>query len=249
MRVIGVIDVAAGGAVHAQGGNRAGYRPISECAGTAIEPGAPDAVARAYLERRVSELYVADLDAIGGSGLQSEVLARLAVMAPVWMDCGVATVARAIEIANLGPRSIIVGLETLDSMVALGEICRALGSDRIAFSLDLRDRRPMTPFRSSSSPEALAAQAMDSGVHAVIVLDLARVGSGRGPDFDLLSHVRRAVPDVLLVAGGGVRDARDLGRLAECGCDGALVATALLTGRLTAMDVEHAAGHYPNARV
>jgi phosphoribosylformimino-5-aminoimidazole carboxamide ribotide isomerase len=42
---------------------------------------------------------------------------------------------------------------------------------------------------------------------------------------------------VTLVAGGGVRGADDLARLADAGCDGALVATALHDGRLSAADV------------
>ena len=45
-------------------------------------------------------------------------------------------------------------------------------------------------------------------------------------------RVRRAVPDVALLAGGGVRGPEDLQRLADAGCDGALVATALHDGRL-----------------
>jgi uncharacterized protein related to proFAR isomerase len=37
---------------------------------------------------------------------------------------------------------------------------------------------------------------------------------------------------VTLLAGGGVRDAHDIGRLQDAGCDGALIATALLSGAL-----------------
>jgi len=40
-----------------------------------------------------------------------------------------------------------------------------------------------------------------------------------------------------LLAGGGVRDPGDLRELAQLGCTGALVATALHDGRLTAEDV------------
>jgi phosphoribosylformimino-5-aminoimidazole carboxamide ribotide isomerase len=64
------------------------------------------------------------------------------------------------------------------------------------------------------------------------VLDLARVGSGSGVDLELMSAVRRAAPRVALFAGGGVRNAEDLDALARAGCDGALVATALLSGAL-----------------
>jgi phosphoribosylformimino-5-aminoimidazole carboxamide ribotide isomerase len=71
----------------------------------------------------------------------------------------------------------------------------------------------------------------------VAVLDLARVGAGDGLDTHLIARVRNAAPGVSLLAGGGVRGLDDLMRLADAGCDGALVATALHNGRLGAADV------------
>ena len=83
----------------------------------------------------------------------------------------------------------------------------------------------------------VAARAADAGAGAVIVLDLARVGTGRGLDLALIARVREAAPGLTLLAGGGVRGLDDLARLTGCGCDGALVATALHDGRLGADEV------------
>ena len=80
----------------------------------------------------------------------------------------------------------------------------------------------------------LAARAAEAGVGSVIVIDLARVGAAAGLDLEMMAAVREAVPQLTLLAGGGVRGAQDLVALADVGCDGALVATALLDGRLTA---------------
>jgi phosphoribosylformimino-5-aminoimidazole carboxamide ribotide isomerase len=107
----------------------------------------------------------------------------------------------------------------------------------VAFSLDLRAGRPIVPtgseaLRPGDSPEALAARAAGAGAGTIIVLDLARVGRASGLDCDLVARVRDAAPGVRLAAGGGVRDAGDLERLAAAGCDAALVATALHEGRL-----------------
>ena len=75
----------------------------------------------------------------------------------------------------------------------------------------------------------------------VIALDLARVGTGTGPDLDLITAVRRvAPPHVTVLAGGGVRGWTDLEQLAEAGCDGALVATALQQGTIGAREIERA---------
>jgi phosphoribosylformimino-5-aminoimidazole carboxamide ribotide isomerase len=71
----------------------------------------------------------------------------------------------------------------------------------------------------------------------MIVLDVARVGTGSGPDLEQLTRLRRAVPDMRVIAGGGIRGFDDLARLAACGCDGALVATAIHDGRLTAAGI------------
>ena len=83
-------------------------------------------------------------------------------------------------------------------------------------------------------PKSLAVRAVDAGAGAVIVLDLARVGTAAGPDFELLARVHAAVPATPVFAGGGVRGFDDLARLAAAGCAGALVASALHDGALSA---------------
>ena len=66
----------------------------------------------------------------------------------------------------------------------------------------------------------------------IIVLDLARVGSGAGPDVALIAELHAAFPELELLAGGGVRDVADLQALADAGAAGALVATALHSGAI-----------------
>jgi uncharacterized protein related to proFAR isomerase len=103
----------------------------------------------------------------------------------------------------------------------------------MVFSLDLRDRRPIAsaPDLAQQQPEALIARAADAGADTVIVLDLARVGSGSGLDLEILARLRSAAPSVRLFAGGGVRGPEDLADLNDAGCDGALVASAVLDGQ------------------
>ena len=68
------------------------------------------------------------------------------------------------------------------------------------------------------------------GLRELIVLDLARVGSGAGPDVGAVARIHAAFPDLELLAGGGVRDAGDLRALRAAGAAGALVSTALHGG-------------------
>ena len=158
---------------------------------------------------------------------------------PLWLDAGTASVAAMHAALAAGAARVIVGLETLTSFEALDAMCAAAGG-RLAFSLDLRNGQPMA--FADMPMERIARRAAAAGVTAMTVIDVARVGMALGPDIGMLARVRDAVPEVMLIAGGGVRGAEDLTRLAEAGCDGALVATALHDGRLTAKDVAAARG-------
>jgi phosphoribosyl isomerase A len=232
LQLIGVVDLKAGRAVRARGGTRETYAPLERTADIAIA-GDPLALARAYVNAfGLDAVYAADLDAIAGGEVNDEALAGLAAIAPLWVDAGIASAERARRVIALGAAKAIVGLETLPSFEALSAICTAIGTERTAFSLDLRAGVPVTDLRHAPA-EDLAARAVDAGTGVLIVIDLARVGSAMGPDFKLLTRVRAAVPDTPLFAGGGVRGPADLVGLAEAGCTGALVASALHDGALS----------------
>jgi phosphoribosylformimino-5-aminoimidazole carboxamide ribotide isomerase len=239
VRVVGVIDLKGGHAVHARGGRRDSYTPVGMAAGASVN-GDAVALGRAYVDTLgVRELYVADLDAIerGVSAMHRGVLGELAALGvPLWVDAGTSTAPDVAAVLDAGARTVIVALETLATFEALDAICLESGGERIAFSLDLRLGEPVrapNDLAAGSSAAELAVRAADAGVGSVIVLDLARVGTGAGIDLHMMDDIRRAAPRVTLLAGGGVRDSGDLRALAAVGCDGALVATALLSGRIT----------------
>lgn len=231
-----------GRAVRASGGVRARYMPIERIGGARIN-GDPAALARTYVEQfSLSALYAADLDAIAGGEIQVAIVRDLAATAPLWLDAGVWSLPQAKHVIDLGAARVVVGLETLQSFEALTSICARVGGARVVFSLDLHNGEPFAPggLDLHEPPHAIASRAAGAGAGAVIVIDLARVGAATGPDFDLLARVRRAAPRIALLAGGGIRGFDDVRRLADVGCDGAVVASALQNGALSAADVRSA---------
>jgi phosphoribosylformimino-5-aminoimidazole carboxamide ribotide isomerase len=241
IEIIPVLDIAGGMAVHARGGVRERYEPVR----SVLLPGASgDALklARAYRDRyRPRRCYVADLDAIAGKPPQLELLAALGgphgFGGGLVIDAGVSTADQAARIVALG-QGIVVGLENLRSLALLTVLAERW---RVVFSIDLRDGAPLRPAELARDPRSrdaltLARAAAEAEVAEVLILDLARVGTSVGPDVDLLARVRGVLPDAGLLAGGGIRNASDLSRLAEAGCDGALVATALHAGGIPPRD-------------
>jgi len=237
--VIPVLDLRAGRAVLARGGRRDAYAPVHSRLVAGGAGGDPLALARAYHDiLDCDEWYVADLDALAGGAVQHALLRALAGLeGRLLADAAVTTPERARELVADGVAHVVVGLETLPSFDALALVARAIGPGRVAFSLDLRDGAPLAEAPISGRPLEVARAAVASGAGAVIVLDLARVGSGRGVDLALVEALRRDLPHVELFAGGGIGTVRDLQRLADAGLDGALVATALHDGRITRDDV------------
>jgi phosphoribosylformimino-5-aminoimidazole carboxamide ribotide isomerase len=229
MRIIGVIDLRDGRAVHARGGHREDYQPVRSRLLEDASAGDATALALAYRRSGVAEIYLADLDAIAGrsAGLSQ----AAAAISAEWVDAGVRSVSVAEELAACGTRHIVLALETLVSWDLVAEVVRVTGTERTAFSLDLVGGVPLGSL--GKDPVALVARAVACGVSAVIVLDLARVGAGAGIDGTLLGAIRRGAPDVELVVGGGIRDARDVAVAIEAGYDGVLVGTALHTGALS----------------
>jgi phosphoribosylformimino-5-aminoimidazole carboxamide ribotide isomerase len=148
-----------------------------------------------------------------------------------------------LEVLSCGASEVVVGLETLHAFSDLQAIADLVGPPRVVFSLDLRLGNPILhpamQDARGAGPEALALaeQAANAGVGSILILDLGRVGTGCGVDLGLLESLRQRLPNVRLLAGGGVLTRLDLERMRDTGCDAALVASAIHTGRLTPADL------------
>jgi phosphoribosylformimino-5-aminoimidazole carboxamide ribotide isomerase len=240
MRVVPVLDLKGGVAVHAVRGQRDAYAPVRSALAASADP---VGLARAFRTAlRVDACYVADLDAITGRGDHGPTIRAIAGLGlTVWLDAGVGTAADAERAIRHGAGRVIIGTETLADVEALPAIVAvAVRADADPLlSLDLKDGRLLaqSPAIASLDPVELASLAWNAGVHGFIVLDLARVGAGSGVATGPAGRLRRALPAAEIAVGGGVRNASDLRELAHAGFDAALVATALHSGVLTAGDL------------
>ena len=253
MQIIPVLDLAGGIAVHAQAGDRTRYAPLTSDL-MPDHPGDPVALLRAFhAVLGVHECYVADLDAIQGGALQRALLRQLAEFhtgfaGALLVDAGTNQPGGALEVLSCGASEVVVGLETLHAFADLAAIVQVVGPSRLVFSLDLKLGTPILhpalQDASGAGPDAvsLAEQAAAAGVTTLLLLDLGRVGTGCGVDLGLIETLRRRFPGTRLLAGGGVLTRRDLERMRSAGCDGALVASAIHSGRVTATDLAELTG-------
>jgi phosphoribosylformimino-5-aminoimidazole carboxamide ribotide isomerase len=226
--VIPALDLKDGIAVHAKAGARAEYRPIASPFGQADDPAS---VARGLLAATSSSiLYVADLDAIMGSGSNFELVRALGYALPgvtLWVDAGFSGVDDCGFWLPLDA-TLVIGSESVKTAGNWREIRQAFGQTTV-LSLDFDAGGPR-------GPAALFDDA-DLWPDRVIVMTLGRVGTGAGPDIDGLASLIGRAEGRAVFAAGGVGNARDLAAIAAAGASGALVATALHQGALTQKEI------------
>ena len=228
MQAIPVIDLMGGEVVRARMGDRASYRPLRSPLSPTSDP---IAVVRGLLAvHPFPTLYVADLDAIQRNGDNFPALRRIRAEFPtlqMWVDNGAADAA-AIEAligADLG--APVIGSESQrDGRL----IAQRRDSRQVVLSLDFRGDAFQGPHEILAEP-ALWPQ-------RVIVMTLARVGSGAGPDLKRLAAIRSIAGGREIYAAGGVRDTADLSALKAAGAAGALIASALHDRRVVGADLE-----------
>ncbi|RIK77379.1 MAG: hisA/hisF family protein [Planctomycetota bacterium] len=247
MRVIPVIDLKGGIVVRGVAGRRAEYLAIESCLVAGSDPAQ---IAAAFVRLGLRRVYVADLDAIGAATARTDpnwdcYRALLDTSAELWVDAGLRDENAAERLARFEHRGraidgVILGLETLRDRDMLARCVKIVGRERLVFSLDLKAGKLLAdgPVWQAMTPFECGVAALDAGVARMIVLDLAAVGVGEGvPTVELCRALRTRSAALELVSGGGVRGILDLLSLADAGCDGALVASALHDGRITTADI------------
>jgi phosphoribosylformimino-5-aminoimidazole carboxamide ribotide isomerase len=228
MEIVPVIDLKGGSVVRARMGERSQYRPIATPLSATSEP--VDVVRGLLSVFPFKTLYIADLDAIEGKGEQASVCQRIAATFPhlnLWIDNGMADLAAAESFLAAGRSHLVLGSESVKDGAL---VRRFTGHARVVLSLDFRAESFQGPPALLENPALWPRR--------VIVMTLARVGSGAGPDMDRVRAIRSAAPRHDIFAAGGVRDAADLVALKGLGVAGALVASALHDGRLRRSDLE-----------
>lgn len=212
--------------VRAKRGERHLYRPIESglCSGSD-----PLAIVHALLELYpFKSLYIADLDAIQRRGSHHAIIKTICACHPqlnIWLDAGLQH-PQQLDGWNDLKLDLVIGSEGLQSKHQYENLAHALDPAHMLLSLDFNKEgfigSPVILTDTSQWPTR------------IIAMTLTRVGSQDGPDFSLLDRLIQHAGNRQIIAAGGIRDMHDLQRLRQLGVAGALLASALHDGRITA---------------
>jgi phosphoribosylformimino-5-aminoimidazole carboxamide ribotide isomerase len=76
------------------------------------------------------------------------------------------------------------------------------------------------------------------GISKVISTDISRDGMLSGPAFDLYSEILQILPEVEIIASGGIATMEDILKLNEMGVPGVIVGKAIYENRITLEEIE-----------
>lgn len=212
MDLILAMDLKGGLVVHGKRGERSTYRPLTWGVSPTAEP-------IPYLSiMRPHSLYIADLDRImGGGSHDHEITSCTKMVRTCYVDRGCSSPEDFLEGENI---INVVGTETA------GEDLTRYPSGIL--SLDIRNGRVIPGNRM---PAQVLKELEFLPFQGCLILHLGAVGTGEGLPSSELSLFRSATTKPLLF-GGGIAGDWDLDLLASIGFDGAVVATAVHTGKI-----------------
>lgn len=215
---------------------------------TVVADDDPIALARRWQAAGATWLHVVDLDGAREGGVRhAETLRAIADATGLRMQVGggvrseddVATAfaagASRVTLATAAVRDAAEGEATLAA-------CLTRWGDAIAVSVDAHDGQitvggwlPWATGRATDFAQAMARL----GVRTLIVTNLGSDGSlepGMDGAYALLTELRAALPEIALIAAGGVATLDDLRRLAALGVAGVVVGRALYDGAFDLAD-------------
>jgi phosphoribosylformimino-5-aminoimidazole carboxamide ribotide isomerase len=126
LKIIPVIDVLNGTAVHAIRGERKQYQPLKSVLCRSADP---LDIALTFKSLGFKSLYLADLDAILGKpanfSLYQQIIAKTSL--ELMIDAGIADIAKAKKVLKTDVTEIIIGTETLRSLDFLNQAVKTFG--------------------------------------------------------------------------------------------------------------------------
>jgi phosphoribosylanthranilate isomerase len=228
LELLPAVDVAAGQAV----------RLVQGQAGSETYYGDPLAAAMDWQRGGASWVHLVDLDAAFGRGSNAELLEGVVVALDLRVELsgGIrddATLERALA---TGAKRVNLGTAALEDPDWTRQVLRDYG-ERIAIGLDVRGETLAA--RGWTRPGGNLWEVLDrlnqDGCQRYVVTDVAKDGTLRGPNLELLEAVC-ARTDAAVVASGGVSTLDDLAALRQMvplGVEGAIVGKALYAGAFT----------------
>jgi phosphoribosylformimino-5-aminoimidazole carboxamide ribotide isomerase len=198
----------------------------------------PVRVAKTFEDSGIRRLHVVDLDgAREGRIINYRTLENIAANTSLTIDFGGGLkTGQDVEIAfGAGAAMITGGSIAVRQPEIFEEWLQRFGCERIILGADAKDGKiAVSGWQETTSLDLIPfiAKYHRLGVKKVICTDIGRDGMLQGPATALYSRIREALPDVYLIASGGVGSNSDIDALEAAGIQAVIFGKAYYEGKL-----------------
>jgi phosphoribosylformimino-5-aminoimidazole carboxamide ribotide isomerase len=213
----------------------------------------PLEAAKQFAAAGLRRLHIVDLDgAISGAPKNLDILESIVAHTDLKIDFGggirtEADVKRAFE---AGAVMVSIGSITVkEPDVFFGWLTR-YGRGNFLLGADFRNNKlAINGWQTDTHIDLLPflADYAARGVEQAFVTDIGKDGRLQGPAFSMYREIRRLVPDLKLIASGGVRSTDDIEQLALDGCAGVIIGKALYEGKVKLEELSKYVGQTDNS--
>jgi phosphoribosylformimino-5-aminoimidazole carboxamide ribotide isomerase len=232
-KIIPVIDILNGIAVHAFKGERNKYKPLTS---TIISSPNPITIINELKKNfNFNEFYIADLDSILTKRPNTDLLLDILKIPglKIMLDPGVSNQMDILSYSKYNLYKLILGLETIESLEIINEAIKIMGKNRLIISIDMYKGKIISKLNDfkDQTPLTHLNKLKNLGIKEIILLDLYRVGQKLGDIPPLYLKIRNNFDGSIFI-GGGIKNLNDLMRYKSYHFSGALIATALYDGTI-----------------
>ncbi|MRX69911.1 1-(5-phosphoribosyl)-5-[(5-phosphoribosylamino)methylideneamino] imidazole-4-carboxamide isomerase [Flavobacterium resistens] len=199
----------------------------------------PLEVAKSFEAHGIEYLHLVDLDGAKSSKIVNyKILEQIATQTSLKIDFGGGLKSDDdLRIAfESGANQITGGSIAVKNRAIFEKWISEYGSEKIILGADAKDEKIAVSGWLEESNEDLVPFIQDyqsKGIQYVICTDIAKDGMLQGPSFDLYSKILAEAKGIKLIASGGISTFDELPKLAELGCEGAIIGKAIYEGRIT----------------
>ncbi len=203
----------------------------------------PLETAKSFENAGLKRLHIVDLDgAKNGKVTNLKVLETIAKGTNLMIDFGggIKTDEDINAVFNAGAKMASVGSVAVKVAEKFFEWVEKFGSDKILLGADVRGKNlAINGWQTATEIEILPflKEYFAKGVTETFVTDISKDGLLEGSANELYADIRREIPQIKLIASGGVSCVEDIYELEKIGCAGVIVGKAIYEGKIKLEDL------------
>jgi phosphoribosylformimino-5-aminoimidazole carboxamide ribotide isomerase len=203
----------------------------------------PLEVARMFENVGLRRLHMVDLDgAKRGKITNLKVLETIAANTKLTIDFGggIKTDEDIKTVFEAGAAMASLGSAAVKEREKFFEFLEKYGGEKILLGADVKNKRlAINGWQTATEIEILPflREYYAKGVTQTFVTDISKDGVLEGSATDLYAKILREIPDLKLIASGGVSKIEDVCELEKIGCSGVIIGKAIYEGRIKLEDL------------